>query len=140
MTTLVPWYTKTLSFNTNNKFSSITLKYYDQSRTILLNVAGNGYRVAKKKENSKTNTNASKSLYFIIKWWRSVQDAFSQSKYCKPFATACIVSFRVFGRQGLMTMQTILDLFPTVSFLLERRFYLSRGEFSRAKGLNWMIN
>ena len=100
----------------------------------------NGYRVAKKKENSKTNTNASKSLYFIIKWWRSVQDAFSQSKYCKPFATACIVSFRVFGRQGLMTMQTILDLFPTVSFLLERRFYLSRGEFSRAKGLNWMIN
>ena len=38
-----------------------------------------------------------------------------------------------------MTIQTLLNLFATVSLLLERRFYSSRGEFSRAKGLNWMI-
>ena len=38
-----------------------------------------------------------------------------------------------------MTLQTLLNLFATVSLLLERRFYSSRGEISRYKGLNWMI-
>ena len=64
-----------------------------------------------KLKNKQTEKYKLKQIQILNKRWRSVQDAFSQSKYFKSFAiVSCLLEFSGANRT---TIQTLLNLFAT---------------------------